>query len=272
MTISRNWAHLRSFLRKYWNREILEWFRDIDPTELPDNFTSRKSARAACLIRPDDDKLTVHLKIDTFRELRSRIDRLPMVAGIPFEDLDREIKYRPKVSMFFAQDMMATPDYQDPETGIVSFRLMDKEPDTITRTEIKALAKRIDLEFSKPNGYIWKKGKNMMSCRNQRVGLPQKLLCFDKAEGMEMYRAIARVMQIELDEDLLKYGEPERQSVTNPTGYIMRLGRRVKKKKWRPIVNVRFQYATLRIHGLVQPLVLVDRGHYFRQAIEDGSG
>lgn len=266
--ISRAWAFQRSFFRKFWNKQVHEWFRDIDPAQAPSNASGRQAARAAVLIGAQDDKVTVSLKIEMFREYRKSIEDTLLIAGIPYEDIDREIRYHPKVTMFFRQDMSAVPDLEDPETGVVSFRLMDKDPEKITAAEVKAVARKVKTEFALNGGYIWKKGKNMVSTRNQKVGLPQKVLCLNEPEGMEMYRATARVLGIDLDEDLLKYIEPKRKAVTNPTGSVRRLGRRVKKKKWRPIVNVRFQAAEIKIHGLVTPIALVDRGRYYRQAIE----
>ena len=65
MPVSKNWSNLRSFLRKSYNKEVNEWFRD-EPDPVPDNSTSRKNAKRACLILPKETQNTALLKALTF--------------------------------------------------------------------------------------------------------------------------------------------------------------------------------------------------------------
>ncbi|MEM1369926.1 MAG: hypothetical protein AAGG02_18355 [Cyanobacteria bacterium P01_H01_bin.15] len=268
MTAKQNWPRQRSFLRKFWNPLVNDWFKDIDPDILPSNATGRQAARAACLIGSDDSRIAAQLSVTTFQELRRSVESLPKVAGVLYEDIDREITYRPKVTMFFQQDSSSVPDYEDPEGGIISFRLIDETSESLTVAKLKSLAREIKTEFAAGNGYLWKKGRIVVSTRNQKIGLPQKIFCLNETEGKEVYQKVFRILDKSYDKDLLNVKTPERKSVTNPTGSKRILGLRVKVKKWRPVVNVRFQYAAIKIHGIVQPIVLVDRSKTYYQAFE----
>ncbi|MFM2380568.1 MAG: hypothetical protein RLZZ143_3151 [Cyanobacteriota bacterium] len=37
MAVSSEWQFLKSFLRKTYNKEVNEYFRDLDPSEIPEN-------------------------------------------------------------------------------------------------------------------------------------------------------------------------------------------------------------------------------------------
>ena len=65
MGVSQNWKNLRSFLQRTHNRRVNEWFRDVDDP-VPDNSSSRRQAKRACLILPNESQNMALLKRNIF--------------------------------------------------------------------------------------------------------------------------------------------------------------------------------------------------------------
>ncbi len=103
MAISRSWQNLKDFLRKTYNREVNEWFRD-EPDPIPDNSTSRKQAKRACLITSRDSQNMALLKSLTFRYVVQRVHLVPDVFGTPVGNFDATRKHKPQVFLEFLED------------------------------------------------------------------------------------------------------------------------------------------------------------------------
>lgn len=265
--VSREWANQKSFIRKVYNREVNEWFRDIDDP-LPDNSIPRKQAKKACLIQSRDSQNLTLIKMLTFRHLVQQTHLKPEVYGIPIEPYQEKVTFRPQVHLFFRQDSSAVTSDRRAMEGQISFRLINETSATMTETKGRALAVKIKNEFATNNGYIWKKGKFKCVYKDFNNGLDLNILTISKTEGIELIRKLCDVIDAAYDADLLRISEPERDSLTNPTSASLVYGKRRKDKRWRPIGNVRFQYALLTVHGMQHRIALVDRTNRFLDAYQ----
>ncbi len=267
MAVSRNWANQKSFLRKTYNREVNDWFRDVDDP-VPDNSTSRKQAKKACLIQSRDSQNMALIKMLTFRQVVQQTHLKPDVYGIPIEPYQEQVTFRPQVHLFFKQDSSAVASGKRPVEGEISFRLANETSETFTETKARSLALKIKNEFALANGYIWKKGKLKCIYKDVSHGLDLRLLSISKSEGIEVIRKMCDVVDATYDSDLLKVSEPERNSLTNPTRSNLVYGKQRREQRWRPTANVRFQYAILGIHGMQNRIVLVDRTNRYLDAYQ----
>lgn len=268
MAITRLWAFQRSVVRKIYNREIYDWFKDVADEALPPRVGGRLAARDACLIGTQDGIQSVILKIQLFERFKQAYTLLPKVTGETYEDIDDAYEHRPLITLQFLQDLDAVPDGFRAVPGRISFRLVNETTDTITEAKLRAIALEIRAQFALGNGHIWRKGKNKFTYRDPKNGLKLNILCLNETEGREIAQKICNVIDKAYDEEKAQYLEPNRLSVTSPIGTDLILGVRVKERRWRPTVNVRFLYATAKISGLNNPIVLVDRSKQFFQAYE----
>lgn len=268
MAIKKAWAFQRSVIRKVYNREMWDWFKDIPADALPDNLTSRTAARSACVIGANDSIQVVMLKIQLFERIKQSITLLPKVTGEVYSDIDEIFEHRPTITLYFLQDLDAVPDGMRAVPGRISFKLVNETSDTITTVKLKEIAREIKAQFALGNGHIWKKGKEKVTYLDKKDGLDLRILCLNKTEGIELVQKVCNVVDRAYDPDKLQHLDPNKASITNPIGTDLILGQRVKKRRWRPVANVRFLYATAKISGLENAIPLVDRSKQYFQAYE----
>lgn len=260
MAISKNWANLRDFLRKSYNREVNEWFAD-EPDPIPENTGSRKNAKRACLILPKETQNLALMKTLTFRFVVQRVHLRPDVYGIPLERHQAIRQFRPQIVLEFLEDEIDTDGGYSRVDGRISFRLMDETSESLTRTKLTTIANKIKLEFGANNGYKWKKGKDLASYTDKNKGYQLQLLVRTKTDAKEI---IGKILDINSDSPSWKYlaykenDEPTNAYPTIPgTNSILGKIRRFPRR--RPIATVRFQYAYCNIHGEPNPIILYDR-------------
>ncbi len=268
MAVSREWANQKSFLRKVHNREVNEWFRDVEENELLDNSTARKQAKKSCLIQSRDTQNMTLIKMLTFRQLVEQSHLISNCYGIPIDSYQETVRFRPQVHLFFSQDSSAVSGDREPVRGQISFRLMNESSASMTEAKAKLLATRIKNEFALNNGYIWRKGKLKCFYKDLETGLILNILSLSEADGKEVINKVIDVLEANYNNNYLKISDPQRNSETNPTTSSLVYGKLRKNIRWRPIANVRFKYASLSVYGMKHRIVLVDRTNRYLDALE----
>jgi hypothetical protein len=127
MAVSKNWENLQSFLRKTYNKEVNEWFKD-EPDAVPDNNTSRSQAKRACLLLPKETQNLAVLKMMTFRYVCQQVHLRPDVFGINFDNYNQDVSFRPQVRLYFRQDSVAVADGRRPVEGEITFNTSPYQP------------------------------------------------------------------------------------------------------------------------------------------------
>lgn len=252
--------HLQSTLRKYYNREIREWFDDVDLDDLDINVP-RQSMALACRHLDEDSFLQTLSRQIFFESLRNRYaTTLQGVGETPFREVVRR-KTHPKITLLFIEDLSDVADDYAPVYGRISIRLMNHGQSTITEAIARTYATRIRSGFAIGNGFVWKKGKLMCSYTDWESGYQLQLLCRNESEGRRVTEQVLDIQNDTPNWSLFNVKENASPSEAFPTipdrdrayGEIRRQPRR------RPIADVRFQFAQLHVIGVPAPIVLVDR-------------
>jgi hypothetical protein len=173
---------------------------------------------------------------------------------------------KPRVNLYFLEDTnfskKAAPNSRYEglrrKEGLIRFRLMDETTQSFSRSNATTLANKIKSVFGEGGGYVWSKGKTMYSYSDWELGYQFQLLCKTATEAK---RIIASVMSIQAhtpdfknfneiknDQEAIKYP-------TNPGTQIV-MGETISKFQFRPVVDVRFRYAYVRLDGVIKPVNL----------------
>ena len=272
MALPNNYSaqeHLQDQIRRIWNREVREWFKDLDPDNLdPDINVPRQSLYISCLHQENDTAIMTSQRMQLFSMIKGvTINSLP-IAGIPLGTVHESRKFRPQIFFYFQEDEADIEPGYGAVTGQISIRLMNQE--NVSPTEARQLALKIKTEFGTGNGYIWKKGKGQATYKDPDNGVDTRLFVRTKQEGIDLINKILDVVDKSPDWTRLFYSETEdtisAYPTIPPTKVIFGESRRLPRK--RPIADVRFQYAVLHVWGVQNPIPLYDRSGSWSEAIE----
>lgn len=267
--------NLQGFIRKWFNREVREYFSDFQIADNwdPDLTTPRGQLAAACKHEDADTYLITMLKCWFFEHIKSQTYRVPYY-GIPVAGFQESRKFRPQIKLFFLEDLEDVEPGYRPVEGEITCRLMDHTSETITPTIAETYANRVKLALGEAgNGYIWRKGKDMATYNDWSKGYALQLLTRSEAEAKEL---ISKVLDIQNDTpqwSKMNYSVNEEPMAAYPTvpelDYIYGESRRLPRK--RPIASCRFQYAVLHLWGVAAPIVLYDRSYTYSTALVTAS-
>lgn len=173
---------------------------------------------------------------------------------------------KPRVNLYFLEDSdynkKAPKDnvYEGRRRldGIIRFRLMDESTQTFSKANATALGNRIKQVFGSNGGFVWSKGKTMYSYNDWERGYQFQLLCRSEVEAKRIITAVTSLQnhptnwkylnEVKNDQEATKYPE-------NPGTHIV-MGEVEPLPRERPLVNVRFQYAYVKLDGVNNPINL----------------
>lgn len=260
--------HLQSTLRKYYNREVREWFDDVDLDNLDINVP-RQSMALACRHQDQDSFIITIGRQLFFESIRNRYAIAQ--SGVGETQLKQTVRRttHPKITLYFIEDLSDVADGYAPVDGKISVRLMDYDQGSITEAIARTYATRIKSAFAAGSGFVWKKGKTMCSYTDWEKGYQLQLLCRNEAEGR---RVVEQVLDIQNDSpdwsrlNITENGEPA-QAYPTISDLDRAYGENRRQPRRRPIADVRFQTAFLHVLGVPAPIVLVDRSAIYPQAL-----
>ena len=257
------WSHFVSVIAQIQNRIVKEDFNDVgDDSWEPEISTPRGSLRTACTIRATDSAQLVILRLILYYiVLRKAQDMQIPVYGIPIGALQAQRKYKPQVMLYFSQDGNEVPPNGNPVTGEISWRIMNETSETITKVEITRIANLIKTHFG-GTGFVWRKGKFMVSYTDWNQGLQLQILSRTPEEGERVIKEVLKVHGGSFIRKKMNVNENQDANDRYPTTPQREtiLGESVELPKERPLEDVRFRYAILHVHGLRKPIHLYDRG------------
>ncbi|MGB3135401.1 MAG: hypothetical protein WBG38_14435 [Nodosilinea sp.] len=263
--------NLQDILKKWFNREVREYFSDlnVDDNWDPDLTAPRASLARACQHKDADTMLETMLKAWFFEHIKSQTYRVPYY-GIPVSSFQEARKFQPQIKLYFREDLEDVEPGYTPVAGEITFRLMNHTSETITPSVAATFANRVKLVLGAGgSGHIWRKGKDMASYSDWGKGYQLQLLVRSETEGREL---IGKVLDIQNDSPTwskMNYSVNEQPMAAYPTiperDYIYGETRRLPRK--RPIASCRFQYALLNVHGIASPIVLYDRSYTYSTAL-----
>ena len=236
------WEHLQSVVLKTFNREVREEFSDT--TDDDGISTPRSSLKQACLIHDNDTAPMIIIRLILYYfMIRKARDLMPPIYGVPEGSSRVTVVDSPRILLFFQEDYQTVEKGESPVTGEISFRLTDETSTSITESKLRSLATKIKNEFATGNGFVWNKGKNYYSYIDKKKGYEFKILANTESEAWSVVGKVMDVQGHTPDPGKFTTSENKSPSSAFPSspGSQVILGKSRKKKRIRPVVNVRFQ-------------------------------
>lgn len=274
--------HLQLVIRRYLNKQIREDFKDIfngGETWEPEVGTTR-GAMLRALLHEDSDPIHVtatRMMLYYFTYGKAR-ELQPPQYSIPVLDYQESNRYRPQIHLMFYQSQLDIDTPQDnnsinsqPVKGQISFRLENETTESITMIDLERYANRIKTNFGASGGYRWHKGKITINYVDKSKGYKLKLYCRDKAEGKQLIEQVLDIQQHTPDWQYMttvEAEEPLERYPTIPTPRTKRiLGENREQPRRRPVVQVRYRYSLMHLHGLNRPIPLHSLTKAFKNPI-----
>lgn len=254
--------HLQDSIRRWKNREIRDYFSDLDIDDdwSPDLNQARSSLALACLHNENDSLITTQLRYQLFEDIRSQEYRIPFV-GIPWESYSEDRRFKPQVVLNFRETGSELEPGFSPVWARISFRVMRETAQSLTDAKLLTLANSIRQQFT--NGsrpVIWRKGKTMFSYSDWAQGYQLQLLVKTKSDGRDLVQRVLNVQNDTPDWSKANVSENEEASQAYPSnpGNISILGKARRAKRKRPTADCHFRNANLFINEMPNPICLVD--------------
>ncbi|WP_346291609.1 hypothetical protein [Sphaerothrix gracilis] len=258
--------HLQSSLMLYYNREVRKAFRE-DISD--DDYASPEAVlRNNCLIKDNDTAAIMTIKMLNFfmvRQNRGLLDEI--IYGIPAGMYDEVVTYRPQVILHFEEPTSLYDPRAAKEVAAgnvkprrkrvrASFRYMNATAESFSSAEKTRVTNAINQQF--PISYKFKTGRLKLSYKDKQHGLELVVAPYTKAEGLDFIKRILDVRpEVPFNEEFLSesvsgknFNKVERKQI---------LGKQYQLPKRRPIATVKLKRADLHLHGMMKPVILLER-------------
>lgn len=247
------WEHLQDTVRLWHNKLVSQYFKN---QAVNDISTPKAALRHACTMKDVDTATMTMMRLWLFEVTAGHAQSLQApIYGIPVEDLQSEVTFRPQVHLHFQERYPYIASRVRPVRGEISFRIMTETGTSWTRAKSEELARDIKREFGNPI-FVWEKGKYIYHYKDIQNGYQLKLYVKSKAEGERLTRAVLAIRGHAFNDDYSDYVENSREYPNNPGTQII-YGQSVPKPIKRPTADVRFRYAQLMLHGRTKVINLV---------------
>jgi hypothetical protein len=241
---------LQSTIMQFHNRKVNTQFADINSSNAT---TQRALLKSDLLIKDTDTAMMMLLRMTAFT---AYIDD-EKYYGIPIEEYHRTVVFRPQVCLRFIESRAAAKTAKRQRVRMeISFRLLTKDSETITRTDITELTREINTSF--PRSYSFDKGKDKYSYRDLQNGHRFIIAGQTETEVKDLITRTLRVIDKTPDWDYLTCSKVTDRNLTSAK-YQTILTERKKLPQYRPNAKVYLQRAELKIHGNLEDVLLVDR-------------
>lgn len=261
MAVSKQWQMIRSWLRKTYNKEVYEFFRDF-PEEDPDNSTPRSTSKAVCLIGPDDSQGIAAVKRQNFEWLKERAG-LKQESAHEFDYLPEDSpRNKPQVQLWFQEKKSIA--YSDGRNWArrarISFRIKEdwKQANDANSTALKIKNILVSPLFH------FTTGKYCATYRDPKKGYRFTLFVASEAEARRVLEKIFQVIEETPNWKNLRISE---QSEPEGTKKVQILGKQVTQFDSAKQHEVYFRYAVAKIDPYPKAFPLVDVSGKFVNAI-----
>lgn len=168
---------------------------------------------------------------------------------------------QPQIRLFFRGENKAEAE--------TSFRIMNKTDDPkiplplINQSDLRKYAEKIKQEFATPNLFIWQKGKEAFSYKNRWAGFDgQWWLSRNEAAGRALLLKLLAIQELPLDESKTRISKATNENLAFPLNPppVNVFGEAVPQDTERPLVDVSFWRAEIKLGKMRSPIPLVERG------------
>ncbi|RAM51192.1 MAG: hypothetical protein C6Y22_12555 [Hapalosiphonaceae cyanobacterium JJU2] len=247
--------HLQSLVSKDHNKAVKAYFKNQPDDDIS---TPKASLKHACLIKDSDTANMTLMRMWLFEITIGHAAAIQTpYYGIPVTEFQPDRKFKPQVKLYFLEPYdNETHNNGTPQAeGEITFRLMSKTSEIISRNDAESLARNIKNAFARPI-FTWSKGWFKCTYLDAERGYDLRLLVKSKAEGERVVRAVLDIQGHSFNRDDFQFVEHDRTYPLNPGSHRV-YGRTVKKPVKRRRADVKFRYAQLLIWGQPNPVNLV---------------
>jgi len=259
--------HFQDVAKKLFNKAVREYFGEVTAQEL-DLATPRSSLRTACTHQEADSLILTVGRICLFElAVKQGIGG----DGFSLPSATSKVIRRgvPQLVLFFLEDSADVDAEYKPVAGRISFRLMGETPASLTKSELTSLGNKVKSEFGNGGGYIWKKGRKMLSYSDWPEGYQLQILCSSESEGRSLISKVLDLRNKTPDWSFANLSENLEESsaypIVPPKELI--LGEQTRLPRARPRADVRFQSAWIESPGIQNRLFVYDRSGKHRSAL-----
>jgi len=171
------------------------------------------------------------------------------------------MKGQPHIKLYFRGEGRAE--------GETSLCIMTKTDDPkiplplIDKSDLRQYANKIKEQFAMPNLFVWEKGKEIISYKNRWQGFDgQYWLCRNETSGRALLNKLVNVLGVPLDGSKVRMSKATDEAAAfpaNPPDVIV-LNEPVPQETERPLVDVSFWRAEMKLAKQRSPILLVERG------------
>lgn len=257
--------------KKVWNKLVREYFRDIPGSDDSLDLTTPRQALLKACIHKDDDQLNLTIgRMLLFLHGTTWLrNQYPVVAGTLLDEIDGNVAYRPKVTLYFVEDGQDVEAGYAPVEMECSFRMPNETSTTVSKSQLTTLANKIKTTFGTGQGFVFRKGRKFVGYRDRSKGYDFRLRARELSDAKELIRDVLSLNGDTLDETLLKFSQTEDESSAYPynPGTQTILGKQKSKPRRRPMTSVRFRYAYCTVAGQGRPVYLYSKYSYIPDAL-----
>jgi hypothetical protein len=249
--------HLQNLIRRYINKAVREDFSDLGGDDWDPDLTTTRGSMRHGLTHQDNDSMQVTLArmflyYFTFGKALKESTLIEMTDRL-YEDFT----YRPEIKLYFSQSRFDAEKGVAPVHGQITYRLINETSATLTPANVKTRANKIKTLFAEPSLFVWHKGKRKYTYLDIPNGYDIRILTRDETEAKRVIEQFLDIENKTPDFDKLTEHNPSR---TYPSATQTKLiyGKQRKVPRWRPTEDVKFRYASIKIHGLPFVQYIVD--------------
>jgi hypothetical protein len=257
--------------KKVWNKLVREYFRDVSGGDDSLDLTTPRQALLKACIHKDDDQLNLTIgRMLLFLHGTTWLrNQYPVVAGSLLDEIDGNVAYRPKVTLYFVEDGQDIEAGYAPVEMECSFRMPNETSTTVSKAQLTTLANKIKTSFGAGQGFVFRKGRKFVGYRDRSKGYDFRLRARELSDAKELIRDVLSLNGDTLDETLLKFSQTEDEGSAYPynPGTQTILGKQKSKPRRRPMTSVRFRYAYCTVAGQGRPVYLYSKYSYIPDAL-----
>lgn len=253
-----SWRHLHSVLMRTYNRRVNEWFKDLAAEEL--SITDgRRSLRTACMIDVNDSAIVASNKMTLFSlVIQGWGGEDSAYYAVPVEDFHERVQFKPQISLLFRQPWEEVPEHKRPIESIISFRL-PQEPETLNEIDLKSFARKIDAILgTRQTPFKWQRGRVKVNYTDPSKGYRLQLLASSETEGKQVISKVLQIQGHSINLDFLTVSTAPSRNFRSGAETRFLVGESRKLPRERPIGNVIFRRAELKVWGVRPDITLVD--------------
>ncbi|MGV0103037.1 hypothetical protein NSTCB13_01608 [Nostoc sp. DSM 114160] len=250
--------HLQAVYIPQHNAAVKRFFSDLPDDWKPNIATSRSSLRTACTMLDNDNQLMMNLRHHLLFDLLGYGKSDLIIYHGAKDGLAPSPVGHPKIVLYFSQDEQSITPGEPRIDAEISFRLMNETQATFTPENALTIAQKVKQHFVTGNqGVVFTKGKNIHLYKDETHGYRLQIYGNTKSDIVDIIQRCLEIQNVTYDENKLTISIPEKNSDTN-TALQLSYGKERRKKRFRPIVNVRFRYAFVEVPGYDNHVFLVD--------------